>query len=146
MSFRRRCYGLVLLSLLTVSAFVFTSAPAVAAECNPAKALTLLKQGQAQSVNGEKSKGVDTQVRAADTAWACYKDADLPAESRGKMGKASADILVGASQDADALGEGRAVTLAKLALSRYKILAKDRSLPLSVRVYADSAVQAATSP
>jgi len=63
------------------------------------------------------------------------------------MGKASADILVGAAQDADAIGNDKAAkAMALLALVEYRALAKDHSIPLEIRVYADSAVQSATSP
>jgi hypothetical protein len=126
---------------------LFVSAPVRASSCNPMKTLALLRQGQTQSVNGNKTEAVDTQVKAANEDWVCYQDGDQSSETRGKSGKASADILNGAAQDADASGdEARAVQLAKMALARYKVLARDKSLPLDVRVYADSAVQAATSP
>jgi hypothetical protein len=128
-------------------AALFVPAPVSASSCNPTKTLALLRQGQTESVNGNKTEAVDTQVKAATEAWICYQDGDQSSEIRGRSGKASADILNGAAQDADASGDAaRALQLAKMALARYKVLARDRSLPLDVRVYADSAVQTATSP
>ncbi len=121
--------------------------PAAASACNPAKTLALLRQGQTQSVEGDKARGADTQEAAAREAWLCYQDHGQSSTMRGNIGKASADILNGAAQDADAIGNGqKALRLALLAVSRYKTLARDRTIPLQIRVYADSAAQAATSP
>lgn len=123
------------------------SLPAHANTCNPQKALTLLTKGQTASVNGDKAEAVDIQLRAADATWDCYRDKAQSAQTRGTMGKATADILNGAAQDADAAGESdKAVKIAKLALAAYKTIATDRSLPLEIRTYADGAVEAAMSP
>jgi hypothetical protein len=117
------------------------------ANCNPRNALNLLTKGQTASVNGDKASAVDIQLRAADAAWDCYMDKAQSAHIRGTMGKAAADILNGAAQDADAAGqEQKAIKIAKLALKAYQTIAADRSLPLDIRTYADSAVEAATSP
>lgn len=121
--------------------------PVDASVCNISKTLALLRQGQTQSVEGDKARGLNTEVAAAPEAWICYQDHNQSSTIRGNMGKASADILNGAAQDADAIGNGpKAVRLALQALSEYKTLARDRTIPLQIRVYADSAVQAATSP
>lgn len=121
--------------------------PAHASSCNPQKALALLAKGQTASVNGDKAEAVDLQLQAADAAWACYQDRSQTAHIRGTMGKAAADILNGAAQDADSVGESdKAVKIAKLSLAAYKTIAADRSLPLDIRTYADGAVEAATSP
>jgi len=57
-------------SVVAVSAVLLPEA-ASAAACNPAKALTLLRQGQQQSVDGDKAKAVATQFQAAREAWTC---------------------------------------------------------------------------
>ena len=143
--------GFKWLHLSALTALTLASAssphPADASACNLSKTLALLRQGQTQSVEGDKAHGVDTQVAAAREAWICYQDRNQSSTIRGNMGKASADILNGAAQDADAIGNGpKALRLALQALSEYKTLARDRTIPLQVRVYADSAAQAASSP
>lgn len=129
---------------------IFATSPilvATAESCNAPKALALLRRGQTQSVNGDKEKGVATQFAASKEAWFCYLDASLNSKTRGVYGKASADVVLGAAQDAEAIGQHKvAVALATLAVNEYQKLARNRALPLEIRTYADSAVQAATSP
>jgi hypothetical protein len=142
-----RSSRLLILLAAAVSVMPFAATPARASSCNLTKALNLLTRGQTESVNGNKATAVDTQLQAAREGWICYEDRNQSSEVRGKMGKASADILNGAAQDADAAGDqDKALRIAKLALAEYKQLARDRTLPLAIRVYADSVVQAATSP
>jgi len=118
-----------------------------AESCNAPKALALLRLGQSQSVDGEKEKGIITQFAASKEAWFCYLDPFLNSKSRGTYGKASADVVNGAAQDAEAIGQHKvAISLVMLALKEYRALSHNHSLPLEIRVYADGVVQAATSP
>lgn len=135
------------MTLLAFAALVALAGSSAYANCNPQNALKLLTKGQTASVNGNKASAVDIQLRAAEAAWDCYLDKTQTAHVRGTMGKAAGDILNGAAQDADAAGEeDKAVKIAKLALKAYRTIAADRSLSLDIRTYADSAVEAATSP
>ena len=51
-----------IVSILLAVAGPRAASPTVANGCNAVQSLQLLKKGQEQSVNGEKSKGIDTQV------------------------------------------------------------------------------------
>jgi len=136
-----------LAAAVTALAFLSPGPAEASSTCNPTKALNLLRQGQVASVDGNKKKAVAIQMHAAVEAWICYQDQTQSARVRGTMGKAAAHIANGAAQDAEAVGDDRgAVKLAKLALTAYKTIARDRSLPLDIRTYADGAVEAATSP
>jgi len=108
-------------SIATVALFLAASNPLSASGCNPTKALVLLKQGQTEAVDGKKTQAVDTQVLASREAFKCYQDHGQSSATRGTSGKAAADILNGAAQDAESSGDHpKAVTLAEMALALYR--------------------------